>query len=81
MEKRKITDHFPKMDMAKKPKEAVEYPLKGFLLYFEENSQTVSQEENIIDEDKVREKCVEIWSNFTSDEKSKLWLMIFRYQR
>ena len=69
MEKRKITDHFPKMDTAKKPKEAVEYPLKGFLLYFEENSQTVSQEENIFDKDKLREKCLEIWKNFTSDEK------------
>ena len=69
MEKRKITDHFPKMDAVKKPKEAVESPLKGFLLYFEENSQTVSQEENIFDEDKVREKCLEIWKNLTSDEK------------
>ena len=57
------------MDTAKKPKEAVEYPLKGFLLYFEENSQTVSQEENIIDQGKVLEKCMEIWKNFTSDEK------------
>ena len=70
MEKRKITDHFQKMDAAKKPKEAGETPLKGFLLYFEENSQTVSQEENIIDENKVLEKCREIWKNFTSDEKN-----------
>ena len=104
MEKRKITDHFQKMDAAKKPKEAGETPLKGFLLYFEENSQTVSQEENIINQGKLREKCMEIWKNLTSDEKkdyktprvpkckrkndvfsqfpaekSKLWLMIFRY--
>ena len=44
-------------------------PLKGFLLYFEENSQIVSQEENISDEDKVRDKCLEIWKNLSSDEK------------
>ena len=49
IEKKKITDHFPKMDAVKKPKEAVEYPLKGFLLYFEENSQTVSQEQSLLE--------------------------------
>jgi hypothetical protein len=75
MEKRKITDHFPKMDTGAKkskplkPKEAGESQLKGFLLYFEENSQSVSQKVNIIDEEKVREKCLEIWKNLSSDEK------------
>ena len=43
--------------------------MKGFLLYLEENSQRVSQEENILDEDKIRDKCLEIWQNLSGDEK------------
>jgi len=43
--------------------------MKGFLLYLEENSQRVSQEENLVDEDKIRDKCLDIWQNLTSDEK------------
>ena len=37
----------------------------------EENSQNVSQTENILDEDKIRDKCLEIWQNLSSDEKKE----------
>ena len=64
-----IIDHDKNNNVFSGAKGDVKDPLKGFLLYFEENSQIVSQEENIDDEDKVRDKCLEIWKNLSSDEK------------
>ena len=64
-----IIDHDKNNNTFSGAKGDLKDPLKGFLLYFEENSQIVSQEENINDEDKVRDKCLEIWKNLSSDEK------------
>jgi len=71
--KKKTTDKENKSSNQPKPEESqtgdAKGSMKGFLLYFEENSQIVSQAENIIDEDKVRDKCLETWKNLSSDEK------------
>ena len=43
--------------------------MKGFLLWFEENSQRVSEEENLLDDDRLRDKCLEMWQGLSSDNK------------
>merc|ERR1719150_2054077 len=43
-------------------KETKEEPVKGFLLYLEENSQKISQEENIFGEEEIRNHCLQ-WQN------------------
>jgi len=42
---------------------------KGFLLWFEENSQAISQEENVLDHDKLHSHCLNIWQGMSKVEK------------
>jgi hypothetical protein len=44
-------------------------PLKGFLLWFDENSARVSGEENIIDQDKLRDQCLKLWQDMSKEDK------------
>ncbi len=44
-------------------------PLKGFLLWYEENSQQVSEEESILDNEQLHAKCLEKWQSLSSDAK------------
>ena len=44
-------------------------PLKGFLLWFEENSQKVSHDENVTDSDDLRNRCLSIWQTMSKTAK------------
>lgn len=43
--------------------------LKGFLLWFEENSDKVSRDTEITDSDELRNKCLEMWQSLSSEAK------------
>ena len=50
-------------------KDEKQEPLKGFLLFFEENSQKISEDENILDSNELRENCLKRWQEMTKSEK------------
>ena len=49
--------------------EKQEQTLKGFLLFFEENSQKISEDNNILDSNELRENCLKRWQEMTKSEK------------
>ena len=42
---------------------------KGFQLWFDENSQKISDEENILDDQKLTEHCLGIWQSMSKADK------------
>ena len=60
-DKENKTDNLKKEDENK--------PLKGFLLWFEENSQKVSEKENILNQDTLRDHCLKLWQDMSKSDK------------